>query len=140
VNTTDTNVLNINNESIVAPRVFYAYDSVGGVSILATPQTLDFGTIVINDIGYTELTGEVTIADTGLYTISYSVVTTSDGTTGDQRGTLNALIEEDTGSGFTTVSGSSTSAYLREQNAGVVKYSLSKTILFKYLHRILQYV
>ena len=123
-----TNTLNINSEGISGIRVIYAVDTTGGISVPTTPATLQYDTASVNDVGYTLSAGEITIADIGLYEVTYYVVTNSDGQTGAQRGRLQAFLELDPNTGsFSTVIGSTTSGYMREQNANITSWFVSKT-------------
>lgn len=128
-NTLNSTLLTIDSESIAGVRIFYAYDSVGGVTVTNAAQVMDFDTSVITDTGYTESAGVVTITDTGVYEVSFTVSGESVSGSGAARGTFSAQIELDTGGGFSAVSGSLTVGYQRETVVGVVlSLSVTKTI------------
>ena len=86
---------------------FYAYDAVGGVSVNAGWTDLNLDTEVREDLDYTHATdgATVTINSDGWYEITYNVsVYTLDG--GNNQGSAEARIVEDTGGGFGAVAGS----------------------------------
>ena len=128
--TLEVDNLNINSDILVGTKVILVSDSAGGVVVSTTPATLLFNTVSINDTGYSLSSGEITISDTGLYEISYTVVTDSDGVTGADRGRLQAFLELDSNTGsFSTVTGSTTSGYLREQNPNITSYFVGKSVI-----------
>lgn len=127
-NTLNTTNLNINSESISGTRLYYAYDTTGGVSVTTTPQTVLYDTEVIVDPGYSNSFGEISITETGIYEVSFSLTTESDGTAGAPRTYLSCFIELDTGGGFNEVLGSGVSNYIREQGPGNTRYSVSNTV------------
>ena len=124
-----TNTMDINSESISGVRAIFAIDSTGGVALPTTPATLQYNTTSINDSGYTLSAGEITIADIGLYEVSFCIVIKSNGTGGATRGRLQAFLELDPNTGsFSTVSGSITSNYVREQAANISSCFVFKTL------------
>lgn len=127
--TLEVNTAKIHNLITVnTPSIFYAYDSVGGVMISMTPQTLDFNTTVLSDPGYSISSGEITVSNTGVYQVSFCLVLESDGLAGTTRGKLMGRIELDDGSGYVIVPGSLTSNYIREQSPNLTSYMVTKTI------------
>ena len=73
--------------------------------------------------------GTITINTTGIYELAYSVVTISNGTSSQPRGSLEAFVELDDGNGFQQIQGSVISNYLRANPPDVIKTSVSKTIV-----------
>lgn len=124
----ETTVLSINSESIAGQRLYYGYDSVGLVSVTNTPQTLIFNTSVINDTGYTNSYGEITITSSGTYEVTYHAQFESVNKSGGPVATIHSFIELDTGSGFQIASGSGTSCYFNEQNGNIASFGSGKNV------------
>ena len=122
--------LNINGESISGMKILFAIDSVGNVPITnGTPATLQYDTTSVNDSGYSLSSGEVTISETGTYEVYYCIVINSNDATSDDRGRLQGFIEVNPNTGsFSTVAGSITSGYMREQNPNITSWFIHKTI------------
>lgn len=105
--------------------IFFAYDSVGGLAVTATAQTLPFNTSSsVNDNGYSLSSGEITVSSSGNYEISYWVQCESLNQAGAARTTLTGQVEVNT----VLVPGSASSVYVREQNLGVVAFGCGKSV------------
>jgi hypothetical protein len=124
----ETTVLSINSEPISGQRLYYGYDSTGLVSVTNTLQTLIFDQNVINDTGYTNLLGEITITSSGVYEVTYHVQFESSDKSGGPVATVSSFIELDIGSGFQAVNGSGTSCYFNEQNGNIASFGSGKNI------------
>lgn len=122
----ETGTLSINSETIAGQRLYYGYDSAGLISVMSFYQTLVFDTSVINDTGYSNTYGEITITSSGTYEVTYHVQFESVNKSGGPVATVHSVIELDTGSGFQIVSGSGTSCYFNEQNGNIASFGSGK--------------
>jgi len=131
---TYTNTLFINNESIAGQRILTAYDSTGGVALSGTVTGLIFDTSPISDTGLSinTVTGVVTVTDAGTYSISYWVSTESVNNSGGARSIFTSQIQTDPAGGttFATITGSSSSGYIREGSSASIAYGCEKEWIF----------
>ena len=104
----NTESLNINNESISGQRLLFSYDSIGLVTITSSYQTLLYNVNTINDSGYSNSSGEITITSSGVYEINYNVQIQSLNIQGGTNATITAMIEKNT----VEVPGSSSSCFM----------------------------
>lgn len=127
------NKLKIEKTPISSPKIYYAYDNKGNLTITKKPTAIDFDQVYIADPNYTNNNGIITIQEEGIYFISFTIVTGSNGFQGSARGTLHSYIEIDQGDGFSIFPGSKVSNYMREQREGITDYLVTKTIPIKIL-------
>lgn len=80
---------------------FQAYDTVGGLVLTGSFQTINFNSVDISDSSYTYSSGELTFDEAGLYEIESDI--TTDITTGVSRSESEIRLQEDTGSGWVDV-------------------------------------
>jgi len=127
--TTNTTALNIDSESISGQRIYSGYDSIGLVPISSIYQTLIFNTNVINDTGYTNTLGEITITSTGTYDVFYHAQFQTLNNSGGRYSTITARLELDTGGGYNPIAGSGSSCYIIEQNGNLVSPGTGKEVI-----------
>ena len=125
ITTLNTQSLNINNESISGQRLLFSYDSIGLVTITSSYQTLIYNVNTINDSGYSNSSGEITITSSGVYEINYNVQIQSLNIQGGTNATITAMIEKNT----VEVPGSSSSCFLTEANGSFISTSISKNVI-----------
>lgn len=92
------------------------YDGTGGQSITDTYSIINIDTTLTNNATsiYSLATNQITIAEAGYYSISYSVGAEDNSTT--TRGSLEVVMQLDTGAGMANITGSQTNAYWRNVN------------------------
>jgi hypothetical protein len=127
--TTNTTALNIDSESISGQRIFSGYDSVGLTSISNIYQTLVINTNVINDTGYTNTLGAITITDIGTYDVFYHVQFQTFNNSAGQYASITARLELDTGGGFNPITGSGSSCFIIEQNGNLISPGTGKEVI-----------
>lgn len=127
--TTNTTELNISSESIAGQRIFSGYDSVGLTAISSSYQTLVINTNVINDSGYTNTLGSITIASVGTYDIFYHAQFQTFNNSAGQYASITARLELDTGGGFNPIAGSSSSCFIIEQNGSLINPGTGKEVI-----------
>lgn len=127
--TTNTTALNIDSESISGQRIFSGYDSIGLTSISNIYQTLVINTNVINDTGYTNTLGAITITDIGTYDVFYHVQFQTFNNSAGQYASITARLELDTGGGFNPISGSGSSCFIIEQNGNLISPGTGKEVI-----------
>lgn len=113
------------------PCVFYAFDNIGKSNIINTPKKINFNIVEILESTYHNTNGVVTIKNKGVYQISYTVVAESHNMKGEARGSLQAYIEINDGSGYIKIPGSTVSNYMRESSEGLTNYMVTKTLPIK---------
>lgn len=111
--------------------IYYAYDSKGNLSITNKPNIINFNEVFISNPNYKNVDGTITIKETGIYFLSFTIISGSDGLQGSTRGSLHSYIEIDQGKGFEVYPGSKVSNYMREQIKGITDYLITKTIPIK---------
>ncbi len=121
----NTDSLFINNESISGQRLLFSYDSIGLVTVTSSYQTLLYNVNTINDTGYSNSSGEITISSSGVYEINYNVQFQSLNIQGSTNGTITAVIEKNT----VQVPGSASSCFITEGNGPLISTSCVKTII-----------
>lgn len=80
---------------------FQAYDTVGGLTLTGSFQTLNFNNIDVQDSSYTYSSGELTMLEQGLYEVEIDV--TTDITNGSSRSESEIRLQENIGSGWVDV-------------------------------------
>jgi hypothetical protein len=101
-----------------AVAAFDAYDNAGGQTFDGTAITVNLDTVRTNTGGFSLSSSEVTVTTAGTYLVIFRVST--DINTGGARSCSRALLELNTGGGFTEVDGSS--GYMYNRTSGNADY------------------
>ncbi len=129
INILNTNSMFINSESISGQRLYQGYDSIGLISLSNTFQKIPMNVSVINDVGYTNVLGEITFSSGGTYEVSYSAQFQTFDKTGGPFCTIGIRLEVNSGFGYLVVPSSESSCFLYWANGNALSSGVSKNVI-----------